>query len=87
MDSLVAATDQMMIEDPPLNTADLTHRMDIFSAGCSLCELFTEGHPPFDFSQLLSYRSGDYNPWKVLEKIEDPQMRVNYPKDSTHIAL
>lgn len=27
--------------------------MDIFSAGCAITELYNEGHPPLDFSQLL----------------------------------
>ncbi|XP_064461325.1 phosphoinositide 3-kinase regulatory subunit 4-like [Ornithodoros turicata] len=54
-----------------IGTGDLTQAMDIFSLGCVLTELFTEGHPPFDFSQLLSYRSGEYTPWKILDKIED----------------
>ena len=41
-----------------------------------ICELFTEGTPPFDFSQLLAYRNGEYSPWKVLEKIDDSYIRV-----------
>lgn len=41
-----------------------------------ICELFTEGTPPFDFSQLLAYRNGEYSPWKVLEKIDDNYIRV-----------
>ena len=43
---------------------------------CVICELFTEGTPPFDFSQLLAYRNGEYSPWKVLEKIDDSYIRV-----------
>lgn len=58
-----------------IGTGDLTPAMDIFSAGCVITELFTEGTPPFDLSLLLSYRIGDYSPWKVLEKIEDPNIR------------
>lgn len=54
---------------------DLTPAMDVFSAGCVLSELFTEGHVPFDFSQLLSYRSGDYTPGKVIRKIEDSYVK------------
>jgi phosphoinositide-3-kinase, regulatory subunit 4 len=34
--------------------------MDVFSVGCSLAELFTDGAPPFDFSQLLAYRLDHY---------------------------
>ncbi len=50
--------------------------MDIFSAGCVIAELFTEGSPPFDLSQLLEYRSKEYSPWKLLEKIDDTDIRV-----------
>ncbi|XP_072035782.1 phosphoinositide 3-kinase regulatory subunit 4-like isoform X1 [Amphiura filiformis] len=54
---------------------ELTPAMDIFSAGCVIAELFTEGHPPFDLSQLLAYRSGHYDPEIVLGKIEDDSIR------------
>jgi len=53
----------------------LEPHMDVFSAGCAIVELFTEGVPPFDFSQLLSYRAGEYDLTKVLDKIEDTDMR------------
>uniref|UniRef100_A0A131YJM6 non-specific serine/threonine protein kinase n=1 Tax=Rhipicephalus appendiculatus TaxID=34631 RepID=A0A131YJM6_RHIAP len=58
-----------------IGTGELTPAMDIFSLGCVLTELFTEGHPPFYFSQLLSYRSGEYSPDKILEKIDDVDLR------------
>jgi phosphoinositide-3-kinase regulatory subunit 4 len=35
---------------------ELAPPMDVFSVGCCLAELFTDGSPPFDFSQLLAYR-------------------------------
>ena len=38
------------------NSGELLASMDIFSAGCVLIELFTEGTVPFNFSQLLMYR-------------------------------
>ncbi|XP_075221522.1 phosphoinositide 3-kinase regulatory subunit 4-like [Lycorma delicatula] len=49
--------------------------MDIFSAGCALAELFSDGHPPFDFSQLLAYRCREYSVDKHLEKVEDEGAR------------
>ncbi|XP_014259628.1 phosphoinositide 3-kinase regulatory subunit 4 [Cimex lectularius] len=55
---------------------DLTPSMDIFSAGCALAELFSDGHPPFDFSQLLAYRTGEYTLDKYLCKLEDVQVRA-----------
>ena len=54
---------------------DLTQSMDIFSAGCVLIELFTEGAPPFNFAQLLSYRANEFDPIKTIEKIKDPQIK------------
>ncbi|XP_069112623.1 phosphoinositide 3-kinase regulatory subunit 4-like isoform X1 [Argopecten irradians] len=58
-----------------VKAGELAPAMDIFSAGCVITELFTEGTAPFDLSQLLSYRHGEYSPWKVLEKIEDTSIR------------
>ncbi|NXN92993.1 PI3R4 kinase, partial [Rhinopomastus cyanomelas] len=54
---------------------DLRRAMDIFSAGCVIAELFTEGVPLFDLSQLLAYRNGLFSPDQVLNKIEDRSIR------------
>lgn len=43
---------------------------------CVITELFTEGNPPFDLSQLLAYRIGEYSPWKLLQNIEDNDIKV-----------
>ncbi|XP_067007759.1 phosphoinositide 3-kinase regulatory subunit 4 [Anabrus simplex] len=66
---------QLLLPEESLRRGDLTPAMDIFSAGCALLELFNEGHPPFDFSQLLSYRNGEYNASKHLDKVEDSGIR------------
>ena len=44
---------------------------------CVIAELFTEGTPPFDLSQLLSYRTGEYSPHELYHKIEDFNIRVS----------
>lgn len=62
-------------EAAELASGELVPSMDIFSAGCVLIELFTEATPPFHFSQLLAYRAGEYEPSKVLDKIEDGDVR------------
>ncbi|KAJ0000653.1 hypothetical protein NQD34_012495 [Periophthalmus magnuspinnatus] len=54
---------------------ELKAAMDIFSAGCVIAELFTEGVPLFDLSQLLAYRKGLYHTEPVLMKIEDRCVR------------
>ena len=55
---------------------ELAPSMDVFSAGCVLIELLTDS-PPFNFSNLLAYRAGEYSPDRVLDKIEDPHMKVS----------
>lgn len=66
----------MVLPEEEMKTGDITPSMDIFSLGCVLTELFTEGnYSPFDFSQLLAYHSGEYSPWKVLEKMDDVFIR------------
>ncbi|KNC97679.1 VPS15 protein kinase [Spizellomyces punctatus DAOM BR117] len=53
----------------------LCESMDIFSLGCTIAELFLEGTPLFSLSQLLRYRSGDYDPSPELERIDDLHIR------------
>lgn len=43
---------------------------------CALLELWNEGHVPFEYSQLLNYRSGEYSPQKHLDKLEDPALKT-----------
>lgn len=38
-------------------------------------ELWNEGTPPFELSQLLAYRAGDYEPRKHLDSLKDPALR------------
>ncbi|XP_029116329.1 serine/threonine-protein kinase VPS15 isoform X2 [Elaeis guineensis] len=55
--------------------APLKPSMDIFSLGCVIAELFLEGQPLFELSQLLAYRRGQYDPCQHLEKIQDTGIR------------
>ena len=50
--------------------------MDIFSTGCVIAELFTEGNPLFDYAELLAFSVNQHNPSKVIDKIEDPHIRL-----------
>ena len=51
-------------------------RMDIFSAGLTIAELFLEGQHLVDLPELLSYRSGNgFDLPAVLAKISDPVVR------------
>lgn len=51
------------------NDYDLKPEMDIFSLGCTIVELFTEGIPIFSLSQMFKYRKGEYTP--NLDSIDD----------------
>ncbi|CAD7085003.1 unnamed protein product [Hermetia illucens] len=50
---------ESFMRDGPYYSGSLLPEMDIFSAGCALLELWTEGTAPFEFSQLLAYHRGD----------------------------
>ncbi|XP_077261895.1 vacuolar protein sorting 15 isoform X1 [Temnothorax americanus] len=65
----------LLLPEQEVKTGDLHPMMDIFSAGCALTELYNEGHPPFDFSQLLAYRNNEYSVSKHLDSIDDPGIR------------
>jgi len=67
----------LLLPEQEVKTGDLHPMMDIFSAGCALTELYNEGHPPFDFSQLLgryiiflSFFVKRKNEYKVNAKID-----------------
>ena len=45
-------------------------------ARCVIVELFTDGRPPFNLSQLLEYRNGQYKNDEVIQKIPDKHIRV-----------
>ena len=42
-----------------------------------IAELFTEGTSPFDLSQLLAYRAGEYSLSKLFHTIDDVNIRVS----------
>ncbi|KFQ43276.1 Phosphoinositide 3-kinase regulatory subunit 4 [Nestor notabilis] len=86
VDGSMFATELENMRDPSTPLVDLANSnqrtrgelkraMDIFSAGCVIAELFTEGVPLFDLSQLLAYRNGLFSPDQVLNKIEDRSIK------------
>ncbi|CCD22933.1 ubiquitin-binding serine/threonine protein kinase VPS15 NDAI_0A07790 [Naumovozyma dairenensis CBS 421] len=46
----------------------LTMEMDIFSTGCCIAELFTEGRPIFNLSQLFKYKANEFNVENYLKE-------------------
>lgn len=58
------------------NDGALSPEMDIFSTGCALIELWTDGTAPFEYSQLLAYKNGDVDlATKHLQNIENKSLR------------
>jgi phosphoinositide-3-kinase regulatory subunit 4 len=51
------------------------HKMDVFSAGCVIAELFLDGTPLFSYSQILQYKSCQYSPTAEIERIENPEVK------------
>jgi len=52
---------------PSIN--DLQNMPLSFPFRCVIAELFLEGQPLFELSQLLAYRRGQYDPSQYLEKV------------------
>ncbi|VDO98985.1 unnamed protein product [Soboliphyme baturini] len=77
VDTSDAATSGNLFPDDLIQNAKfpLLHSGDIFSTGCVLLELFSDGTPPFDFSQLLAYRERRYYPDKVINTIKCAALR------------
>ena len=46
-------------------------KLHFFLYRCVISELFCDGVGLFDLSQLLAYRTGEYNPEPKLQKIDD----------------
>ncbi|KAJ1301055.1 hypothetical protein OPQ81_003473 [Rhizoctonia solani] len=55
---------------------DVTEAMDVFSMGCVIAELFTEGTPTFTLAQLYKYRDKEINPEAHLARLEDPGVKA-----------
>ncbi|VDM97464.1 unnamed protein product [Thelazia callipaeda] len=50
----------------------LTHAMDIFSLGCVLVELFTEGQCPFTYELIVKYKHASYVEAQIIiQKIQE----------------
>jgi serine/threonine protein kinase len=56
----------------------LNQKMDIFSLGCVLAELFLDGKPLFTLSSLLAYKTNLFDPFAELKAIENEAIRVHF---------
>ncbi|SJM87486.1 related to serine/threonine-protein kinase VPS15 [Zygosaccharomyces bailii] len=54
----------------------VTKEMDIFSMGCCIAEMYAEGRPLFNLSQLFKYKNDDYDVSGLLtEEIQSEPLR------------
>jgi phosphoinositide-3-kinase, regulatory subunit 4 len=60
----------------------VTEKMDVFSAGCTIAELWLEGKDVFNLSGMLSWKKGESSPEAVIAEIEEPAIRVSGPRTS-----
>ncbi|QLQ78891.1 hypothetical protein HG537_0B02390 [Torulaspora globosa] len=49
-------------------TGNVTKEMDIFSLGCCIAEIYAEGRPLFNLSQLFKYKNNEYDVRSFLEE-------------------
>lgn len=57
---------------PPLH-----EEMDVFSAGCVLAEMWTDGRTVFNLSEMFAYKDGSLGLEGVLDNIGDKNVRVS----------
>lgn len=56
----------------------VTEEMDVFSAGCVIAEMWTDGRVVFNLSELYAYKSGDIGLNGILDNIGDESVRVSH---------
>ncbi|CAI4270584.1 AKH_1a_G0002960.mRNA.1.CDS.1 [Saccharomyces cerevisiae] len=66
-----------LYQDGKSNNGRLTKEMDIFSLGCVIAEIFAEGRPIFNLSQLFKYKSNSYdvNREFLMEEMNSTDLR------------
>jgi phosphoinositide-3-kinase regulatory subunit 4 len=65
----------------------VTEEMDVFSCGCVLAELWTDGRAVFNLSELFAYRAGTLGLEGLLDNIDDVHVRVSFGTVSYRIML
>ena len=60
---------------PEEKEKEVDAKMDIFSLGCVIAELFLEERVLFDSSKLMQYKKGKFNPSSIIETIPDKGIR------------
>ncbi|KAI9635914.1 uncharacterized protein MKK02DRAFT_25800 [Dioszegia hungarica] len=75
--NVLDAEGRVMLDDDTLANyrSTLTEEMDVFSAGCVLAEMWTDGRTVFNLSELFAYRDGALGLEGILDNIEDRHVR------------
>jgi phosphoinositide-3-kinase regulatory subunit 4 len=68
-------SNELFTHDSDPDMFKLLQAMDIFSVGCVIAELFTDGEALFDLSALLKYKAGSDEVLASANKIEDVAVR------------
>jgi len=55
----------------------VTEEMDVFSCGCVLAELWTDGRAVFNLSELFAYKAGTLGLDGLLDNIDDPHVKAS----------
>lgn len=55
----------------------VTEEMDVFSAGCVLAEMWTDGRTVFNLSEMFTFREGSVGLSGMLDNIEDEHVKVS----------
>lgn len=56
----------------------VTEEMDVFSAGCVLAEMWTDGRSVFNLSELYAYRDGSVGLEGILDSLDDDHVKVSF---------
>lgn len=65
-------------------TGNVTKEMDIFSLGCCIAEIYAEGRPLFNLSQLFKYKNNEYDVTSFLEEEIKGDSLKNLIRDMIH---
>lgn len=72
-DKMTSVSENMLDDEPPV----LHPAADIYSLGCTLAELYTDGKALFDLSGALAYKRGEHSPLDAISsRVENDLARA-----------
>lgn len=57
------------LSDMDTDYLEITQKMDIFSVGCILSQIYTDGKAIMDYKDLLSFKDGTFNPYEKIDSM------------------